>query len=160
MSKLSSLDQTDLQILEMMSQDAKIPYAEMGQKLFVSSGTIHVRIKKLTELGVITGSRINIDYTKLKFDVVAFVGIFLEKSQLYSEVSSALKNIREIISAHYTTGGYSIFTQIICRDTAHLQEILSTKIQKIDGIARTETFISLEQIIERPPSVIHMQKTT
>jgi len=92
--------------------------------------------------------------------VIAFVGIFLEKSQYYTDVIAALKDIPEVISAHYTTGNYSIFTQILCRDTDHLREILSTKIQQIDGIQRTETFISLEESIHRPPMVVNNDSKT
>ena len=106
-------------------------------------------------MGVITGSKLKVDFSKLGFDVIAFVGIFLEKSQFYANVIADLKEIPEVISAHYTTGNYSIFTQILCRDTDHLREILSTKVQQIEGIQRTETFISLEESIHRPPLVVN-----
>ena len=148
------LDNTDLRIISMMLEDAKTSYAEIGKELHVSGGTVHVRLKKLSEMGVITGSKLKVDFSKLGFDVIAFVGIFLEKSQFYSNVIADLKEIPEVISAHYTTGNYSIFTQILCRDTDHLREVLSTKVQQIEGIQRTETFISLEESIHRPPTVI------
>lgn len=153
------LDETDLRIISIMLEDAKTSYAEIGQKLFVSGGTVHVRLKKLTELGIITGSKLKVDFTKLGYDITAFIGIFLEKSQYYTQVISDLKNIPEIVSAHYTTGNYSIFARIICQDTNHLREILSNKIQKIEGIQRTETFISLEESINRPPQVIEGHNT-
>ncbi len=149
------LDKTDLSIIAMMLEDAKTSYAEIGKELNVSGGTVHVRLKKLTEMGVITGSKLKVDFTKLGYDVIAFVGIFLEKSQYYSQVISSLNEITEVVSAHYTTGNYSIFARLICRDTDHLREILSTKVQQIEGIQRTETFISLEESINRPPSVIN-----
>lgn len=138
----------------MMLEDAKTSYAEIGKELHVSGGTVHVRLKKLSEMGVITGSKLKVDFSKLGFDVIAFVGIFLEKSQYYANVIADLKEIPEVISAHYTTGNYSIFTQILCRDTDHLREVLSSKVQQIEGIQRTETFISLEESIHRPPMVI------
>ena len=149
------LDNTDLRIIAMMLEDAKTSYAEIGKELHVSGGTVHVRLKKLSEMGVITGSKLKVDFSKLGFDVIAFVGIFLEKSQYYANVIADLKEIPEVISAHYTTGNYSIFTQILCRDTDHLREILSTKVQQIEGIQRTETFISLEESIHRPPLVVN-----
>lgn len=149
------LDNTDLRIIAMMLEDAKTSYAEIGKELHVSGGTVHVRLKKLSEMGVITGSKLKVDFSKLGFDVIAFVGIFLEKSQFYANVIADLKEIPEVISAHYTTGNYSIFTQILCRDTDHLREILSTKVQQIEGIQRTETFISLEESIHRPPLVVN-----
>lgn len=152
------LDHIDLQIISMMLEDAKTSYAEIGQKLFVSGGTVHVRLKKLTEMGIITGSKLKVNYAKLGFDIIAFIGIFLEKSELYPNVIKSLKDIPEVISAHYTTGNYSIFTKIMCSDTDHLREVLSNKIQKIQGIQRTETFISLEESINRPPKVYDGEK--
>ena len=107
------LDKTDLSIIAMMLEDAKTSYAEIGKELNVSGGTVHVRLKKLTEMGVITGSKLKVDFTKLGYDVIAFVGIFLEKSQYYSQVISSLNEITEVVSAHYTTGNYSIFARLI-----------------------------------------------
>jgi Lrp/AsnC family transcriptional regulator for asnA, asnC and gidA len=65
-------------------------------------------------------------------------------------VISELIEISEVVSAHYTTGNYGIFAKIFVKDTDHLRKVLSNKIQKIKGIQRTETFISLEASIERP----------
>lgn len=153
MKQRSDLDNIDLRIISMMLEDAKTSYADIGQKLFVSGGTVHVRLKKLTEMGIITGSKLKVDYSKLGFDIIAFIGIYLSKSQLYDDVIASLKEIPEIVSAHYTTGNYSIFAQIMCKDTDHLRDVLSNKIQVIEGIQRTETFISLEESIKRPPKV-------
>jgi len=153
MKKNFELDKIDLQILSILSKDAKTPYAEIGEKLFVSGGTVHVRLKKMTEYGIITGSKLNIDYALFGYDIIAFIGIYLERSQLYKEVSKMLEEIPEVIECHYTTGGYSIFAKLICKDTKHLRLVLSEKLQKIDGVSRTETFISLEESINRPPEI-------
>ena len=146
---MQQLDDLDKGILNILIQNAKTPYAELAEKLFVSTGTIHVRIKKMEKMKVIIGSKIKVDYEKLGFDVCVFLGIYLEKSSFYEQVIKQLTNIPEVISAHYTTGAYSIFAQLICRDTSHLREVLHNNIQQIEGIQRTETFISLESCIER-----------
>ncbi len=155
MKSKNDLDEIDLNIISIMLDDAKTSYADIGSRLFISGGTVHVRLKKLTEMGIITGSKLKVDFTKLGYDIKAFLGIFLEKSQYYNNVVSELKKIPEVISAHYTTGNYSIFATIVCHDTDHLRNVLSNGIQQIEGIQRTETFISLEESIERPPQVIH-----
>jgi Lrp/AsnC family transcriptional regulator for asnA, asnC and gidA len=144
------LDDIDRKILSILLKDGKRRYAEIGQELFISAGTVHVRIKKLMEIGVIIGNHIEIDHKLLGYDITSFLGIYLEKSSLYDEVSKQLKAIPEVVSAHYTTGVYGIFVKIICKDTEHLRDTLSNKIQKINGIQRTETFISLDESIERP----------
>jgi Lrp/AsnC family transcriptional regulator, regulator for asnA, asnC and gidA len=150
MSKLLELDDVDKQILSILMKDAKEPYTEIAKKIHVSGGTVHVRMRKLEEMGIVTGASLSIDYTKLGYDISAFLGIYLDKSSLYDEVAEELKKIPEVVAAHYTTGIYSIFAKIICRDTSHLKSILHDKIQKISGIQRTETFIALQESINRP----------
>ena len=130
--------------------DAKTPYAEISGRLSISTGTVHARIKKMIDLGLINGTHLTVDYTRLGFDITAFLGIYLEKSDLYQQVSTQLKKIPEVVSAHYTTGVYSIFAKVVCRDTDHLRNVLSNSIQSVSGIQRTETFISLHESINRP----------
>jgi Lrp/AsnC family transcriptional regulator for asnA, asnC and gidA len=90
-----------------------------------------------------------VDYAKLGFDITAFLGIYLEKNSMYDEVAKALAQIPEVVNLHYTTGAYSMFLKIICRDTQHLREVLHDKIQRIKGIQRTETLLSLEESFDR-----------
>lgn len=144
-----NLDKLDLQIIQEMMGDAQISYADLGKKLFVSGGTIHVRIKKLQEAGVVKGTRLSVDLRQLGYDVVAFIGIFLEKSSLYDTVAKELQKIPEIVRLNYTTGNYSMFAEIICRDIAQLRHVLHDELQKIKGIERTETIISLEESFSR-----------
>jgi len=148
------IDKTDLQILSYLTQDAMTPYTEIAKKIFVSGGTVHVRMNRLRELGIVKGSQLHIDYTKLGYDVKAFLGVYLEKNSLYDKVAEQLKRIPEIVELNYTTGNYSMFLKILCRDTQHLRSVLHDKIQKINGIERTETFISLEESINRPASLL------
>jgi len=149
MQKYSDIDSTDLRILSLLIENAALPYTEIGKRVFVSGGTVHVRMKKLEQMGIVKGSQLIIDPAKLGWDISAFLGIYLDKSSLYDQVATALEGIPEVVNIHYTTGIYSIFIKIVCRDTGHLREILHDKIQKVSGIQRTETFISLEERINR-----------
>jgi Lrp/AsnC family transcriptional regulator for asnA, asnC and gidA len=101
-------------------------------------------------LGIVRGSSLTLDYHKLGYDVTAFLGIYLDKSSLYDVVVDQLRQIPEVVSANYTTGVYGLLCKIVCKDTNHLRDVLQDKIQKIDGVQRTETFISLEEPINRP----------
>ncbi len=144
------LDDIDSKILSILAMDAKMSYADIGKKLFLSPGTIHARVKKLNDAKLIKAVRADLNYAAMGFDITAFLGIYLEKSNMYEGVKAELKKIPEVVDAHYTTGNYSIFAKIICRDTEHLRDILSKKLQAIRGIQRTETFISLEETLSRP----------
>ena len=149
MNKNYDIDNVDLKILSLLSQDAKMPYTEVAKKVFVSGGTVHVRMRKMEEMGIVRGTTLDMDYTKMGYDITAFLGIYLEKSSLYDEVIAKLRNIPEIVKIHYTTGNYNIFIKMHCKDTKHLKDVLHDKIQKIDGIERTETIISLEESLNR-----------
>ncbi|WP_254562116.1 Lrp/AsnC ligand binding domain-containing protein [Dyadobacter diqingensis] len=149
MQKYSDIDSTDLKILSLLIENAALPYTEIGKRVFVSGGTVHVRMKKMEQLGIVKGSQLLIDPSKLGWDISAFLGVYLDKSSLYEQVALELERIPEVVNIHYTTGIYSIFIKIVCRDTGHLREILHDKIQKVSGIQRTETFISLEERINR-----------
>ena len=143
------IDSVDLKILTELIQDASVPYTEIAKKIGVSGGTIHVRMKKMEDLGIVKGSHLEINYARLGYDITAFLGIFLDKSEFYDKAVDDLRKIPEVVNVHYTTGNYSMFVKIICRDTQHLREVLHDKIQKVYGIQRTETSISLEESINR-----------
>ncbi|GAB3007695.1 Lrp/AsnC ligand binding domain-containing protein [Niabella terrae] len=149
-----NLDKLDMQIIEHMMEDAEISYADLGKKLFVSGGTIHVRIKKLQKDGVVKGTRLHPDLKLMGYDVIAFIGIFLKESSLYDTVAKELHKIDEIVRLNYTTGNYSMFAEIICRDISELREVLHEKLQKIKGIERTETFISLDESFRRNVKIL------
>ena len=147
------IDNLDIQILSILMKNATTPYTEIAKELIVSGGTIHVRMKKLEELGVIKGASLEVDPQKLGFDITTFLGIYLEKGSQYHEAVKQLKAINEIVELHYTTGEWSIFAKIVCHDTTHLREVLNERIQSVPGIQRTETFISLEESVKRQISL-------
>lgn len=149
-----SIDKLDLQIIQSMMQDAEISYADLGKQFFVSGGTIHVRIKKLEELGIVQGKRLAVDLKVLGYDIIAFIGIYLEKSSLYDTVALALKNIPQVVRVNYTTGNYSMFVEIVCKDIQQLRFVLHDELQKIKGIERTETLISLEESFSRNVKIV------
>jgi len=145
-----TIDNLDKSILNLLQADGKLSYAEIGKKLFCSAGTVHVRMKKMEKEGIIKKQELKVDYKKLGYDIEAFLGIYLTSSLKYDEVAKQLQTVKEVLSLHYTTGAYSMFAKIVCKDTIHLMDVLHTKIQSIEGVQRTETLISLKENIERP----------
>jgi len=153
MSKIS-LDEIDKKILSILMKNAKTPYTDIAKEIHVSGGTVHVRMNKMEEMGIVKGANLVVDYEKLGYDVSAFLGIYLNKSSMYDDVAAELASIPEVVGAHYTTGTYSIFAKIVCKNTNHLRDVLHDKIQPIEGIQRTETFISLQESINRPMQIV------
>jgi len=124
-------------------------HSEIAERLVVSPGTIHVRMKRMEKLGIVKGATLVLDPARIGYDLTAFIGIYLVKGSAYNEVIREINQIPEVVEAHYTTGEYSIFAKIICRNTEHLRIIINEKIQSINGIMRTETVISLNESIRK-----------
>jgi Lrp/AsnC family transcriptional regulator for asnA, asnC and gidA len=143
------LDELDYQILDILIKDSRTPYLEVARMCHVSGGTIHVRMKKMEDMGIIKGTKLIIDASRLGYDVCCFVGIYLDKSSSFANVLEEMKKIKEIVELHYTTGDYSIFVKVICKSIAHLQDLLMNKVHVVTGIQRTDTFVSLSQPIDR-----------
>lgn len=147
------LNDIDKQIVEILLKNAKQSNNEIAKHFGLSNVAIHQRIKKLEEQGIIKGVRARVDYKKMGYDVIGFIGIFFDKAGSYKAVIEQLDAIPEVLECHYTTGSFSAILKIICRDNKHLMDVLVNTIQNISGIARTETFLSLEQAIDKPLSI-------
>jgi Lrp/AsnC family transcriptional regulator for asnA, asnC and gidA len=144
-----NIDGIDKIILNHLMLDARTPILSIAREIGISGAAIHQRLRKLEASGLIAGSKFVINPKILGFKTMAFVGIFLDSSSKYKEAVKRLKDIDEVIESHYTTGNYAIFVKIICKDNEHLMQVLNHEIQNIKGVARTETFISLDQQIDR-----------
>lgn len=149
----ANIDKLDKSILSILMQDARTPYLEIARSCKVSGATVHLRIQKLEKTGIIRGSRLVVDPSKLGVGICAFLGIYLDRGSHFKDVVKQLQGVEEIVECHYTTGIYSIFAKIFCRDTAHLREVLNDKIQAIEAVERTETLISLQETFERQISL-------
>ena len=103
----------------------------------------------MEDLGIIKGTKILLNMPKLGYDVCCFVGIYVDKSSSFSNVITEMEKIKEVVELHYTTGDYSIFAKVICRNITDLQDLLMNRINNIVGIQRTNTFISLSQPVDR-----------
>jgi Lrp/AsnC family transcriptional regulator for asnA, asnC and gidA len=153
MSKFK-LDEIDHQILDILIENARTPFTDIAKKLLVSAGTIHVRVKKMEEEGVIKGSTLTVDYDKMEYTFIAYVGVLLENSSLTERVIEKLKLIPEITVAHLTTGKFTIFCKLRATDTKHAKDIIF-QIDNISGVQRTETSISLEEVINDKKRLMH-----
>ena len=143
------IDNLDQAILTALMENARIPYAELAKQLLVSPGTIHVRVEKMKQAGIIEGTRVQVNPKKLGYDVCCFIGIILKSARDYPAALARLNALDEVVEAWYTTGHYSIFIKVMCRSIDALQLVLINKIQTIDEIQSTETLISLQNPIMR-----------
>jgi Lrp/AsnC family transcriptional regulator for asnA, asnC and gidA len=143
------IDGIDKILLNGLMQNARMSINQLSKQVGISGAAVHQRIKKLEKSGLIEGSQITINPKQLGYTTLAFVGIYLDKAMNNPSAVTQLKKINEVIECHYTTGDWSVLVKILCKDNEHLMNLLNNQIQKIPGISRTETFISLDQQMGR-----------
>ncbi len=148
------LDGTDHQILDMLIENTRKPFTDIAKKLNISAGTVHVRVKKMEDAGIIIGSSLTLDYGKLGYSFIAYVGVFLVKTSQTQFVLERIKEIPYVTVAHVTTGKFNVFCKIRAKDTNHAKDIIYS-IDDIEGVTRTETMISLEESINDKKRLMH-----
>ena len=149
LEQAADIDQLDEKILKLITKNARIPFLEVARECGVSGAAIHQRVQRLLNIGVVTGSEFIVNPQKLGYNTCAYMGIYLEKAKNHRQVVAAMREIPEIVECHYTTGQYAIFIKIQTKTNKHLKKIIDDKLQEIEGIARTETFMSLEMDFKR-----------
>lgn len=148
------LDDIDHQILDMLIDNTRVPFTDIAKKLVISAGTVHVRVKKMEEAGIIKGSSLTLDYKKLGYSFIAYVGVFLNKTSQTKFVIERINEIPFVTVAHITTGKFNVFCKIRARDTEHAKDVIFM-IDDIEGVYRTETMISLEESINDKKRLMH-----
>lgn len=149
MQKIEKIDALDKKILSILAKNARMPFKDVAAECGVSRAAIHQRVQRLIEIGVILGSSFNINPKSLGYSTCTYVGITLERGNMYRKVAEQIANIPEIVECHYTTGSYTMLVKLYARDNEQLMELLNDKLQNIQGVVSTETLISLEQSIKR-----------
>lgn len=144
-----SLDGIDKAILRVLMENARTPIQEIARQLDLSGTAVHQRLKKLEDANLISGSYLKLNPASLGYSTTAYIGVYLDKAMRNPEAVAQLKKIKEVVECHYTTGNWSILIKILCKNNEHLMQVLNHEIQSIEGVSRTETFISLHQQIDR-----------
>ncbi len=149
LEKAADIDALDEKILKLITKNARIPFLEVARECGVSGAAIHQRVQRLLNIEVVSGSEFIVNPQKLGYNTCAYMGIYLDKAKFHKQVVQALREIPEIVECHYTTGQYAIFVKIQTKTNKHLKQLIDDELQEIEGIARTETFISLELDFKR-----------
>ncbi len=148
------LDTLDHKILNILIDDTRTAFTDIAKKLNISAGTVHVRVKKMEEAGIITGSTLNLDYDKLNYNFIAYVGVLLEKTSQTKFVIQRINQIPNVVEAHIPTGEFNIFCKIRAQDT-HQAKMIIYELDDIEGVYRTETIVSMEECINDKKRLMH-----
>lgn len=148
-TKMEKIDELDRRILQIITQNARIPFKEVADQCGVSRAAVHQRVQRMYDIGVIVGSGYTVNPKMLGYQLCAYIGITLEKGSMYNAVTTELEKIPEVVESQFTLGGFSMLIKLYAKDDAHLLHLLNERIQEIPGVAKTETLTSLEQRIRR-----------
>ena len=146
---MEKIDSLDKKILNILSQNARIPFKDVAAECGVSRAAIHQRVQHLIENGVITRSGLDVNPKSLGYSTCTYIGLNLERGSMYKNVVARLNSINEIVECHFTTGSYTMLIKLYAKDNEQLMDLLNNKLQTIPGVVSTETLISLEQSIKR-----------
>ena len=148
-----NLDDTDLFIIRKLCEDSNTSLATIGEELNVSPSTIHKRICRLKDGGIIERFTILFDPSILELNTIAFVGIELERSAMVGkkkeEVISRLLTLREVLEIHETLEPFDLMLKLRTRDVDLLREVIGN-ISAIDGVMATNTILTTRKILETP----------
>ncbi|MGI6232585.1 MAG: Lrp/AsnC family transcriptional regulator [Prevotella sp.] len=149
------LDALDKKILQLVANDARIPFLEVARACNVSGAAIHQRIQKLTAQGVLKGSQFIIDPEKIGYETCAYVGLYLKDPGQFDTVVEKLRKIPEVTECHFTTGGYDMFIKIYAMNNHHLLNVIHDKLQPL-GLSRSETIVSFNAVIDRQLPILDL----
>ena len=154
MSKEAKMDDIDHKILDLLVENTRIPYTDIAKKLLISAGTVHIRVKKMEEMGIILGSSLIIDWKKIGYTFTAYVGLLINNSSQIRHIIEKLRQIPNITVAHVTSGRFNIYLKIRAKSTTHAKNIIFS-LDEIEGVYRTESMISLEESISDKQRLMH-----
>ena len=146
---MEKIDKLDRKILEIISQNARVPFRDVAEQCDVSRAAIHQRVQRMIENSVITGSGYHVNPKVLGFLTSAYIGVKLERGSMYKTAIPEFEKIPEVTECHFTTGPYTLLVKLYARDNEHLMDLLNNRIQEIPGVVATETMISLNQAVKR-----------
>ena len=147
---LQKLDQTDLKVLEILQQNAKITNAQLSKEIGLSPAPTLERVKKLETLGIIQSYHAQVDREKVGLGVSTFVTVTLtgHKKQVTESFVSQINQILEVIECHHVTGSGDFMLKIVSKDIASYQKLMLEKINEIEEVASTATMVILSTFKE------------
>jgi Lrp/AsnC family transcriptional regulator for asnA, asnC and gidA len=143
------IDGIDKKIIRTLIKDARTPILSIARDVGISGAAIHQRLRKLEKTNLIDSYQMKINHKSLGYNTTAFIGICLDNSTVLSSVIKRLKEVPEVLESYYTTGHFTIFIKLLCKNNEDLMKLLDTKIKAIKGVSKLETVISLNQQIDR-----------
>lgn len=146
---MQPLDTIDLVILKALQENARSSYQDIATQVGVSRVTVHERIRKLLESGIIEGFHARVNARRIGYPVTAIVGLItIQGNEAYRTIEE-LKQLPEVEEILVVAGRYDYLVKVRAQDNEDLQQVLLTKIDQVYGFQRAETMVVLSSPVER-----------
>ncbi len=136
------LDELDRRIVAALQADGRRAFRAIGAELDVSESVVRYRVQRLEDAGILQVVGIA-DPLRIGFDLMAMIGVTVRPGAV-AEVCRALEDFPETSYVAAVAGRFDVLVEVVCRDTAHFQQLLNERLHLVDGVAGTESFLILE----------------
>ena len=140
---MAALDEFDIKIIKELEKDGRTAFSSIASNLKISNTMVHQRVNRLIEQGIISGIKPLVNEKKIGYDWASFTGITLNKDSDSDRIIEELKAIPEITECYYVTGSFTLYIKIIAKNHEHMRQVLYEKIDRISGIAKTDSIVEL-----------------
>ncbi len=148
-----SLDSIDIKMLNMLIKNGRISYTDIAKEVGMKPPSVIDRIKKMETDGIIYDYTARVDYRKLGYDMVAFVGVVMDNPVYIDDFEELFKNVDEdIVECYHVTGDFTLLLKVITKNTNTLAGIIR-KLRELPGVASTNTILVFSTMINRVHTV-------
>src|SRR5438045_9185293 len=117
------LDETGRKLLSLLQKDARISFAELGRRIGLSPAATAERMRRMEEVGIIRGYRVDLDREALGFPVLAIVRLSCEGSK-YRPFLKAVKSLDYVAECHHVAGGDAFILKVVAESVEALERLV------------------------------------
>ncbi|WP_066801619.1 Lrp/AsnC family transcriptional regulator [Moraxella oblonga] len=147
-----NLDPIDKKLIKQLTQNAQASISELAESVHLSATPTTRRIKRLEELGIITGYHAHTNHAKLGYTLSVFVAVSMDKhtAERFGEFENHIKTFDEVVSCSLVTGrSEDYLLKVLVRDMKHYEEFLLHRLSKIEGVSQLHTSFELREVFKR-----------
>ena len=145
-----TLDDTDLQILDLLQANARETQVEIARAVGLAPSAVLERIRKLEARGTLRGYTAHVDPRALGLGLLAFVAVRSDEANTETSIAQALAELPEVLEVHHVAGDDCYLIKVRARDAEHLGLLLRTRFSRVPGVRSTRTTVVLETVKETP----------
>jgi Lrp/AsnC family leucine-responsive transcriptional regulator len=137
------LDDIDRRLLQLLQEDDRLALAELSKRVGVAASTLNDRIKRLVSQGQITGFHARLSSEALGLDLLAFMLVGWSNPKVEQQFLKKVRASPSVLECHHVTGAWNYLLKVRIKSTKNLETFLSSTIEAVPGVERTDTLIAL-----------------